>query len=98
MRVRAGPGGGGVDSTRSIPQRKAVSVLPDPVGARINVWSPAAIAGQPCSCAVVGAGKDEVNQARTGSENRSSESMTAAYGGGLTTALGSWSQPGAAIS
>jgi deoxyribodipyrimidine photo-lyase len=26
-----------------------VRVLPDPVGARISVWSPSAIAGQPCS-------------------------------------------------
>ena len=35
--------------SRSMPHRKAASVLPEPVGARISVWSPAAMAGQPCS-------------------------------------------------
>ncbi len=38
-------------------QRKAVSVLPLPVGARIRVDSPPAIAGQPSCCGGVGAGK-----------------------------------------
>lgn len=55
-----------------------MSVLPEPVGARISVWSPAAMAGQPSSWAWVGAGNDEANQARTGSENRSSELIPAA--------------------
>ena len=71
-------------SSRSMPQRKAVSVLPEPVGARISVCSPLAIAGHPCSCALVGAGKDEENHAWTGSENRSSELMARAYGAGMT--------------
>ena len=34
--------------------RKAASVLPDPVGATINVCWPDAIAGQPSRCAGVG--------------------------------------------
>lgn len=64
-----------------MPQRNAVSVLPDPVGARISVCSPEAMAGQPCSWAAVGARNDDENQARTGSENRSSEPIRPAYGG-----------------
>ena len=36
-------------------QRNAVSVLPVPVGARISVCEPRAIAGQPCSCGLLGA-------------------------------------------
>jgi glucose-6-phosphate isomerase len=63
-----------------MPHRNAVRVLPDPVGARISVWSPAAMAGQPFSWALVGAGNEDENQARTGSEKRSSELMPAAYG------------------
>lgn len=64
-----------------MPHRNAVSVLPEPVGARISVWSPDAIAGHPCSCAAVGAGNEASNHARTGSENRSSEPMRATYRG-----------------
>src|SRR5947208_681667 len=74
--------------SRSIPQRKAASVLPEPVGARISAWSPAAIAGQPWACASVGWGKVVSNQARTGGENGASEctgSTTEPYGGGVTT-------------
>ncbi len=52
-----------------------MSVLPDPVGARISVWSPAAIAGHPCAWAAVGAAKVVSNQVRTGSENRSSATI-----------------------
>ena len=78
--MRAGPLGGGVLSSRSMPQRNAVSVLPDPVGASIRVCSPAAMAGHPSSWAWVGAGNEEPNHARTGSENRSRELMAAAYG------------------
>src|SRR3954452_5233991 len=54
-----------------MPHRNAARVLPDPVGARISVWSPAAIAGQPCACAGVGSGNELSNQARTAGENRS---------------------------
>ena len=35
--------------------RNAASVLPEPVGAAISVWRPAAIAVQPWRCAGVGA-------------------------------------------
>ena len=80
-------------SNRSMPHRNAVSVLPEPVGARISVWSPAAMAGQPSSWALVGAGNDDENQARTGSENRSSEAIGPAYGGLLTARRGYCSMP-----
>ena len=53
-----------------MPQRKAARVLPDPVGARISVWSPAAMAGQPCAWAAVGAGNEVANHARTGALKR----------------------------
>src|SRR5436309_2531944 len=42
---------------RLMHQRNAASVLPLPVGARIRVESPRAIAGQPSTCARVGTGK-----------------------------------------
>ena len=42
--------GAGVNISRSRHQRNAVSVLPLPVGARISVDSPRAIAGQPSVC------------------------------------------------
>jgi hypothetical protein len=61
-----------------------VRVLPEPVGARISVWSPSAMAGQPLAWAAVGAGKLVSNQARTGSEKRSS-AMLRAYEGGRTS-------------
>ena len=46
--------------------RNAARVLPDPVGARTSVLSPAAIAGHPSSCARVGAANVVSNQARVG--------------------------------
>jgi hypothetical protein len=42
-----------------------VSVLPLPVGAKISVDSPRAMAGQPSACARVGAGKDRRNHSAT---------------------------------
>src|SRR4029453_16706425 len=69
MRVPA-PSGRGSDTSRSMPHRNAASVLPDPVGARVSVWSPPAMAGQPWDWAGVGAGKLVSNQARTAGENR----------------------------
>jgi hypothetical protein len=69
-----------------MPHRNAVSVLPEPVGARISVWSPLAMAGQPLSWASVGAGNEDSNQARTGAEKRSS-AMGAMYGTGVTSRL-----------
>ncbi len=83
-RVAAFGSGGGVVSSRSIPHRNAARVFPEPVGARISVCSPEAMAGHPCSWAVVGAGNEEANQSRTGDEKRSSAAMPAAYGRPLT--------------
>src|SRR5688500_12376916 len=54
--------------SRSIPQRNAASVLPEPVGARMRACWPAAMAGQPWAWGGVGAPKEVSNQARTGSE------------------------------
>jgi len=65
-----------------MPHRKAVRVLPEPVGARMSVWSPAAMVGQPRSWTSVGAGNDDSNQARTGSEKRSRAAMPSSLGRG----------------
>ena len=46
-------------------QRKAVRVLPVPVGARMSVFEPRAIAGQPCSCGLLGAPSRSRNHTRT---------------------------------
>src|SRR5262245_66023491 len=56
--------------TRLIAQRNAVSVLPLPVGARMSVESPRAIAGQPCACGGVGAAKLARNHSATDGWNR----------------------------
>ena len=52
--------------------RKAARVFPEPVGAWMRTCPPEAIAGQPCSCAGVGAANAEVNHDRVIGENRSS--------------------------
>ena len=62
-----------------MPHRNEVRVLPDPVGARMRVWFPDAMAGHPRSWASVGAGNGVWNQVLTGPENRLSAAMTAAY-------------------
>src|SRR5665213_2540411 len=49
--------------------KKAASVLPEPVGARMRVLSPAAIEGQPRSWAGVRPAKDLSNQAWVAGEN-----------------------------
>ena len=50
-RGTAGPGRGtGENISRSMAQRNAASVLPLPVGERISVESPRAMAGQPSAC------------------------------------------------
>jgi hypothetical protein len=46
-------------------QRNAASVLPLPVGARISVDSPRAIAGHPSCCGLVGSGNAALNHSRT---------------------------------
>src|ERR1035437_3098170 len=55
---------------RLMHHRKAARVLPVPVGARMRVDSPRAMAGQPSCCGRVGAGKTASNQARTGGWKR----------------------------
>ena len=45
--------------------RNAVSVLPLPVGARISVDSPRAMAGQPWRCGGVGVANESRNQSAT---------------------------------
>ena len=72
--MRSVLGGTGSVASRSIAHRNAARVLPDPVGARISVWSPAAIAGQPRPWASVGVPKVVVNHSRTAGENRSNPS------------------------
>src|ERR1700750_2685143 len=53
--------------------RKAASVLPDPVGAAISVWRPAAISCHPAACGSVGpAGERPSNQGPTAGWNESS--------------------------
>ena len=53
-RVVRSPSGGGVVASRSIAQRNAARVLPDPVGASRSVCAPAVIGGQPCRLGVGG--------------------------------------------
>src|ERR1700730_18095165 len=62
-------------------QRKAAKVFPVPVGARIKVDSPRAIAGQPCTCGLVGAAKTASNQSRTGAANRAASSVAVRVAG-----------------
>ena len=54
-----------VRTSSSMTARKAASVLPEPVGAAIRTWRPAAICGHAACCAAVGAAKVRSNQART---------------------------------
>src|SRR4051795_1708498 len=56
--------------------RKAASVLPDPVGAATSVCRPARIAGQASSCAGVGPGKADENHAATAGWNCSGTSAS----------------------
>ena len=51
-------------------QRNAVSVFPVPVGARMSVCAPLAIAGQPSRCGGLGAPSVSSNHARTRGWNR----------------------------
>src|SRR6185436_10720786 len=73
-RQRRAFGGCGENINRSRHHRNAVNVLPLPVGARISVDSPRAIAGQPSACGAVGSSKAALNQARTGEWNGASGS------------------------
>src|SRR5262245_12033024 len=66
-------------------QRNAARVLPLPVGARMSVDSPRAMAGQPSVCAMVGALNDAQNQSRTGAWKGWRERRTSR--GGTTSIL-----------
>ena len=66
------PSSSGRRASESIPHRKALSVLPEPVGAQISVFAPEAIAGQPSACAGVGASNEASNQRRVRSLKASS--------------------------
>ena len=68
-RVRAFGSAGAVVTNRSIEARNAVRVLPLPVGAQTSVCPPPRMAGQPCTWAAVGSGKDVANHSRTAGEN-----------------------------
>ena len=60
--------------------RKAASVLPVPVGARMSADSPRAMAGHPRRCGLVGCANVAANQVATGRWKRSSgESRLATY-------------------
>jgi hypothetical protein len=58
-----------VVTNRSIDARNAVSVLPEPVGAQISVWSPATMCGQPSTWGGVGDGNEDANHSATAGEN-----------------------------
>ncbi len=95
-------------------QRKAASVLPDPVGAMTNALSPAEIACQAPCCACVGAAKTSSNHVRVACAKLSSGSSgtelsclaaPTVNGGGVThqssvmiAALGPKSTPGIRMS
>jgi hypothetical protein len=64
-RHRSLRGGAGSNIRRFRHQRNAASVFPLPVGARMSVDSPRAIAGHPSCWGLVGPGKDEPNHSRT---------------------------------
>src|SRR5271157_4041598 len=76
----------GILQSRSSAARNAASVLPDPVGATISVFRPAAMAGQPSRCAGVGSPSASRNQAATGGKNRArtSSSSSPSSSGAIT--------------
>ena len=57
--------GSGVNMMRLMHHRNAANVFPVPVGARMSVDSPRAIAGQPAVCGLVGDWNTASNQWRT---------------------------------
>ena len=72
--LRAFPG-----RARSRAQRNAASVLPEPVGAWMRTFLPEAIAGQPSSCAGVGASNVRSNHPRTAGLKGASGLTSSAY-------------------
>src|SRR5271157_4174112 len=76
----------GVLQSKSSAARNAARVLPDPVGATISVFRPAAMAGQPSRCAGVGSPSASRNQAATGGRNltRTSSPSSPSSSGAIT--------------
>ena len=66
------------DPSESMAQRKAASVLPDPVGAATSACSPAAMARHASACTAVGAAKTPANHSLVGGEKRASGSTMGA--------------------
>ena len=64
--------GSGSAASRSMAQRNAASVLPEPVGAEMSVCSPVAIAGQACAWTSVGRSNAFSNHWRTAGVKASS--------------------------
>src|SRR3954451_19530147 len=77
MRVRGSSGSRGSAARGSMDQRKAASVLPEPVGATTSAWAPFAMASHAPSWAPVGAGKAPENHSRVAGEKRPSASCPA---------------------
>src|SRR3954452_20696528 len=63
--------------SRSRLHRKALRVLPEPVGATTSAWLPAPIASQAPTWAGVGSANAAANHARVGSVNRASPGWVA---------------------
>jgi hypothetical protein len=74
------PGPWAPNITRSIAERNAASVLPDPVGASSKVERPSAMGLRPRRCAWVGPPNAARNHARTGSLKRARTSSESAGG------------------
>lgn len=79
--MRASSGTGSL-AIRSMAQRNADNVLPEPVGATTTQWWPELMASQAPACAVVGARKLLRNHSAVAGENRPSTSV------GLSFAIG----------
>src|SRR5688572_17916748 len=70
-----------------MPHRNEARVLPDPVGARVRLWRPPAMAGHPWAWAAVGAPKVVVNHSRTGAEKAGIDAAAGMAGPGYGATL-----------
>jgi hypothetical protein len=64
-RQRRALSGGGANMARSRHHKNAVNVFPVPVGEKMSVDSPRAIAGHPSICGRVADGNERANHSRT---------------------------------
>src|SRR5262245_24812878 len=104
-RRRSRAGTGGAAASRSIADRNAASVLPEPVGATTRTSRRSPIGGQPPACAGVGVAKVASNHARVSGEKpprgspaaggRSSGCITPCYGRAGTGGAGGRTRAGA---